>query len=133
MYKTVSVEDTLAVQDLLGRYCWFFDENRAEEWAALYTPDGVFAGFGPDEVSGAAALAQIAGAITGGKTRHLYGNLYLEHTVDDNTLLARFYNQVSDWSQGGKLVMLALCTATLVRPHAAAPWKIRRNDCVLMT
>jgi hypothetical protein len=127
MYKTVSVEDNLAIQDLLGRYCWYFDENRFEEWAALYTADGIFEGFGPS-VQGTAALQEIPKATyatSKGNVRHLYSNLYLEHTIDDNAVVARYYSQVSDWSQGGKLSMMVLCTADLVRTTAG--WRIRRN------
>jgi hypothetical protein len=135
MSKPVPMEDVLAVQDLLGRYCWYLDENRGEDWAALYTDDGVFEGTRPLPVCGRAALLKVPGdgwRYMQGKMRHQYGNLYVEPGDNDHTLTARFYNQVSTWSDGGKLLMLAQCTATLVRDQARAPWRIRRNSIVVL-
>jgi hypothetical protein len=126
-YKPVEVRDILDIQDLLARYCFYFDENRFEDWARLYTEDGVFEGLG-QTVKGRAALEEIPKATfatSGGSVRHQYGNLMLEHGLDDNDVTARFYNQVIDWSDGGKLSLLAICTAQLVRTKEG--WKIRRN------
>jgi hypothetical protein len=136
MSDQVSVEDTLAVQDLLGRYCWYVDENRGEDWAALYTEDGVFEGTRPEPVIGTAALAQVPAGIHKhfeGRMRHQWGNLYLEQGDDGNTLVARFYNQISVWRDGGSLLMLAVSTARLVRADASAPWRIARNTIVTLS
>ena len=133
MSKPVSIEDTLAVQDLLGRYCWYVDENRAEEWADLYTEDGEFAGTSPEPLRGRDALMNVPRGLWAsgqGKMRHQYGNLYIEHGEDDNRLVARFYNQISTWGEGARLTALALSTAQLVRTGPGAPWKIRRNEVV---
>ena len=126
-YKKVEVRDVLDIQELLSRYCFYFDENKFEEWAKLYTEDGIFEGLGPT-VQGRAALEEVPKATfaqTGGNVRHHYGNLILEQGADDNDVIARFYNQVSNWSDGGKLSLLAICTARLVRTTEG--WKIRRN------
>jgi hypothetical protein len=131
MYKKVALQDVVDIQELLARYCWTFDENRFEEWASLYTEDGIFEGLGPT-VQGRTALQEVpkaTHAATGGKVRHLYGNLMLEHGVDDNDVTARFYNQVSNWAEGGKLSLMALCTARLVRTGEG--WKIKRNTLVV--
>jgi hypothetical protein len=131
----VPVEDVLAVQDLLGRYCWYVDENRGEDWAALYTEDGVFEGTRPEPVIGRAALAQVPAGIHQhfeGRMRHQWSNLYLERGDGDH-LIARFYNQISVWRQGGSLMMLALSTARLVRADASAPWRIERNTIVTLS
>ena len=136
MPKPVSIEDNLAIQDLLGRYCWYVDENKADEWAALYTEDGIFEGAGPQAAQGTEALKHIpAGVWAGGqgKMRHQYGNLYIDQGDDANTLVARFYNQIITWGAGGKLNALAVCTATLVRTGAGAPWKIKKNSLVFIT
>jgi hypothetical protein len=132
----VPVEDVLAVQDLLGRYCWYVDENRGADWAALYTEDGVFEGTRPEPVTGRAALAQVPAGLHAhfeGRMRHQWGNLYLERGDDDNHLIARFYNQISVWRDGGSLMMLAVSTASLVRSDAAAPWRIKRNSIVTLS
>jgi hypothetical protein len=134
MSDRVPLDDVLAVQDLLGRYCWFLDEGRGEDWAALYTEDGVFEGTRPQPVIGRTALATVPPELRErgqGKLRHQYGNLYLERGADDNTLVARFYNQLSHWSgSGGQLFMLAVSTAILVRAGPDAAWRIRRNTIV---
>jgi hypothetical protein len=135
MTTPVPITDVLAVQDLLARYCWYIDENRGEDWANLYTEDGIFEGTRPEPVCGRAALTQVAPTLwahSQGKLRHQYGNLYLERGDDENQLVARFYNQVSNWAEGGKLFMLALSTATLVRGDPGAPWRIKRNTIVVV-
>jgi hypothetical protein len=127
---SVPVQDLLAVQDLLGRYCWYIDEGRGTDWALLFTEDGVFAGTRPEPVVGRAALAEVPQqnyAMLKGKMRHAYGNLYVERGEDD-TLVARFYNQVTIWEDGAKPLMLAISTATLVRGDDDIPWRIKRND-----
>jgi bifunctional aromatase (cyclase/dehydratase) len=133
MTAPVAMEDMFAVQDLLGRYCWHLDEGRGEAWADLYTDDGIFEGTRPEPVCGRAALSRVPPELrerTRGKMRHLYGNLYVEQGPDANTLIARFYNQLSNWADGGKLFMLALSTATLVRSAPGEPWRIQRNSIV---
>ena len=40
----LTVEDRLELLDLLARYNHLFEERRAEEWAELFIPDGVFDG-----------------------------------------------------------------------------------------
>jgi hypothetical protein len=132
MALAVSVEDYLAVQDMLGRYCWSIDSNRGEEWASLYTENGIFEGTRPEPVIGRAALVEVPGQLNahfGGRMRHQVGNLVVDRGEDDNRLVARFYNQVSLWGDGGgKLMMMALSTAKLVRMGPSAPWKIERNS-----
>lgn len=131
MPLTVPVEDQLEVQDILGRYCWYMDENRGPEWAALFTEDGVFEGTRPEPVVGREALTaapdQTWSRFQGG-LRHLYSNLYLERGTNENELIARYYNQVTLWDDGAKPIMLALSTVTLVRADADAPWLIKRNS-----
>jgi hypothetical protein len=135
MSEPVSTEDFLAVQDLFARYCWYLDESRGEEWAALYTEDGIFEGTRPQAVRGQAQLIEVPSqgqAFFNGKLRHQYGNLYIERDAEENRLVARFYNQVTAWGDGGKFVMLAQCTATLVRASAGAPWRIEKNNIVVL-
>jgi hypothetical protein len=128
--KPVPVEDFLAVQELVARYCWYIDENRGADWASLYTDDGIFEGTRPAPVIGREALEKVPGELNGyfnGNLRHQAGNLYVEYGADPGTLIARFYNQVLQWDKGLKPVMLALSTATLVRDEQAGRWRIQRN------
>jgi hypothetical protein len=133
MSQPVEMGDVLAVQDLLGRYCWYIDEGEGPAWADLYTEDGIFEGTRPEPVCGRAALTQVPIELrqrTQGKMRHQYANLYIERGADENSLIARFYNQLNNWADGGKPFMLALSTATLVRAAPGAPWRIQRNTIV---
>ncbi|WP_436790841.1 nuclear transport factor 2 family protein [Yinghuangia sp. YIM S10712] len=136
MSEPVPTADILAVHDLVARYCWYVDENRGEDWAALYTEDGIFEGSRPEPVCGRAALAEVPGgihALYNGKMRHHYGNLYVDSGTDANSLTARFYNQVSVWENGGgALHVLSVNTASLVRADTGAPWRIQRNSVVVM-
>jgi hypothetical protein len=131
MTLRVSIDDFLEVQDMLGRYCWSIDGNQGEEWASLYTDDGIFEGTRPAPVIGRAALAEVPGQLHShfqGRMRHQFGNLVVDRCEDSNQLVARFYNQVSLWGgDGSKLMMMALSTAKLVRKGPGAPWKIERN------
>src|SRR5678815_5160198 len=38
----VSIEDRLAIQDLMGRYCHAIDSGDVEGYVAVFAPDGVF-------------------------------------------------------------------------------------------
>jgi hypothetical protein len=128
--KPVPVEDFLAVQELVARYCWYVDENRGADWAALYTDDGIFEGTRPEPVIGRAALEKVPGELNGyfnGRLRHQASNLYVEHGTEPGTLVARFYNQIAKWDQGLKPLMLGVSTATLVRDQPGGPWLIKRN------
>jgi len=126
----VTIEDVLAVQDLLGRYCWYLDEGCGPEWAALFTADGIFEGTRPQPVCGTAALAQVPVQLKAhgqGKMRHQVSNLHIVEGEHEDILIARFYNELSNWGAGGQPVMLALSTATLVRNAKDSPWLIQRN------
>jgi len=80
----VPLEDVLSVQDLLGRYCWYVDENMEEQWASLYTSDGIFEGTRPKPVIGREELAKVPGQLSAhfqGRMRHQVGNLFIDRRV----------------------------------------------------
>ena len=54
------MEDRLEINDLYARYAHAFDSNSVEEWAHLFTPDGVFRLEGRGELVGRAALMEFA-------------------------------------------------------------------------
>jgi hypothetical protein len=133
---TVQIEDRLAVEDLLARYCWFVDENRGKEWAALFVEDGILEGVSPQPIAGRAALEGFPGQVhagNGGSIRHQFGNLYIDPGPGQQTLTAHFYNQITFWDgDGTRLRSLALSTATIVRAGANGPWRIARNSVRLV-
>ena len=52
-------DDRTAIQDLLARYCWHFDEGESDAWADLWTADGAFTGI-PEPARGREALRQLS-------------------------------------------------------------------------
>lgn len=132
MTQRVSVEDYIAISDFWGRYCWMVDENRADEWVALWTEDGVFTGMGPEPLVGREALRAIPAASfaqSGGAMRHAYANLYLDYGETKDVVIAHLYNMVTNWKSGGAFQVMAVCKATLVRDGDG--WKVKRNDVVM--
>lgn len=132
MGMAISIEDRLAIQDMLGRYSWYFDEGQHKEWAALFTLDGVFEGATPQPVQGREALARLVqgnAERTKGMLRHLSASMWMETGQDADTLIVRYYSQVSTWGKGGgELMLMAVCTTVCVRDEANGSWLIRRNN-----
>jgi len=130
----ISAEDYVAIDDLLGRYCWLVDAGDEEGWAALWEDQGVFTGIAPEPIVGREALKAVprdVRSIADGKMRHFVGNLHCDYADDGKAVvIARYYNFVTSWMQGGALVCLASSTVTLGR--TATGWLIRRNDTVTL-
>jgi len=134
MGKQASTADIAAIGNHMGRYCWLVDEGEAEAWANLWTEDGVFTGISPEPVVGREQLKHIpitAFKDHGGKLRHMIGQIYVEYGSNENEAIAKFYNLVTEWQNGGKFFVMALCTVLLVR--AGDGWKIKRNDAILLS
>ncbi|MDE1154092.1 MAG: nuclear transport factor 2 family protein [Micavibrio sp.] len=128
----VSTDDYVAVSDLLGNYCWKVDEGDADEWIKLWTEDGTFAGATPEPLVGPDQLKIIVALSnqSNGKMRHMMGNLHCCYGETEDTILARFYNFVTDWTDGGSFKVLAVCNAIIVR--IGEDWKVKRNDARLL-
>lgn len=129
----ISTEDYVSISDHLGRYCWAVDEGEADEWASLWTEDGVFAGVMPEPVEGREGLRQIPLNAGGrdGPMRHMICNLTCEYQGGKDTVFARYYNLVSNWAEGAKLTTMALSRVVLVRNGDG--WLIKRNDTTMLT
>ncbi|MBV1691612.1 nuclear transport factor 2 family protein [Novosphingobium sp. G106] len=130
---SISTDDYVAISDHLARYCWAVDEGDEEGWIRLWTEDGVFTGVTPEPVVGREALRQIvrmSQASGPGKTRHMVASLACDYQDGNDVVLARYYNFVTNWAQGGRLQVMALCTVLLER--AGSGWLIRRNDSTMM-
>jgi uncharacterized protein (TIGR02246 family) len=76
-------EDRDAIRDLTARSCLFIDTGRAEEWAALWTEDGVFDLGGGRIVRGRDELREHAAHLVPGTVHHLATNLVIN--VDGDT------------------------------------------------
>jgi hypothetical protein len=130
MSSVVRSADYIAISDFVARYCWLVDHGRADEWVGLWTSDGVFIGAGPDPVVGREALRAVVEHVVRSKMRHHYGNLYCEYLGDENTVRARYYNQITRWEAGGSLMSLVLTELTLVRSDDS--WLIKLNSSAIV-
>jgi len=128
----VSTDDYVSISDFLGRYCWRVDAGDEEGWAALWAEDGVFAGVMPDPVVGREALKAIprmSFANSGGTIRHHIGSLNCDYEEGGRDVaIARYYNLVTNWVQGGAFTCLAASTVRLLRDGDS--WLIARSDSV---
>lgn len=84
-----------APADLYGRYAQLYDDGHAEEFAALFTDDGVFTVAGREPVCGRAAIAEAArrghSALPG--VRHLISSIAVETSPDNVAASGRAYVQ----------------------------------------
>jgi hypothetical protein len=129
----VSTDDYVAISDHLARYCWRVDEGDEEGWIALWTEDGVFTGIVPEPIVGREALRQVvrmSQASGSRKGRHMVANLACDYQGGRDTVLASYYNFVTNWAQGGRMTVMALSKVLLERSGAdeTGGWLIRRND-----
>jgi hypothetical protein len=131
----VSTDDYVSISDFFGRYCWRVDAGDEEGWADLWAEDGVFAGVLPEPVVGREALMAIprnAFAGSQGKLRHHVGSLNCDYDGDSRDIvIARYYNLVTNWLQGGAFTCLAASTVRLRRDGTS--WLIERSDSVTLT
>jgi len=128
----VTTEDYLAINHHLSRYCWAFDEGNDEAYAALWAEDGVFTGVTPDPVvghEGLKALVRAGAERNKRRGRHLVGNLICEYGASRDAVTARYYNFVTNWTDGGAFRAMAMCTVQLKRDGDG--WLIARNDSEL--
>ena len=132
MADRITTDDYISISDHLARYCWHVDNDEADEWALLWTEDGVLTG-GSEPFVGREALKGVPHAAFkafGGKMRHFFANLHGDYGETRDTVHARYYNMVSTWEDGGKLYCLALAEAILVRDGGG--WKIKREDLTIL-
>src|SRR5271156_2454548 len=56
MARDISVQDFVAIQNLVGKYQWLVDGGDSEGWAALWTEDVAFSGATTEPFVGREAL-----------------------------------------------------------------------------
>jgi uncharacterized protein (TIGR02246 family) len=93
----LTLEDKIAIHELIARYNWAADTGDAKAWAATFTPDGVFDGWlgrfeGRDEIAGSMTSHAQASpdehdewSKYRGKVQHWVGNVVLEGDGDRAT------------------------------------------------
>lgn len=97
--------DVEQVRDLYARYSWAYDQGRADEYAALFTEDGVFEVVGGPEVQGREALAGMvtAAAARPARTLHMVSNVLV--TVTGDSAIGRAYVQLLALADGALRVV----------------------------
>lgn len=97
----LDLADRFDIQELFALYGYLVDDNRADEWVALFTADGVFdvpglARFaGRDEVR---KVIDMVAAGSQGKWRHQLTNVLAEPGDEPGTARVRMNGLVTDWS-----------------------------------
>jgi len=128
----VKAEDFIAIQDLLARYCWLFDEGDADGYASLWSGEGELTGFG-EPIRGISALRRVVEgsyAESKGKLRHVLTNVAVNYGDDQDSATAKGYNVVTRWDGGGKLVFNVKETFELARTDAG--WRLKRVHLDIM-
>ncbi|TGD71295.1 nuclear transport factor 2 family protein [Mangrovimicrobium sediminis] len=95
----ISLENRLAVHELIASYSYPVDNYRGEDWADLFLEDGRL--LGPDiHLQGRDAFVRKAQDLQAGSTeyRHCISNVVVESESTDERAQARAYGAVSDWA-----------------------------------
>jgi hypothetical protein len=123
----VSVEDSVAINDLIAQYCYYVDYGFAEEWANLFTEDGELIGLG-DPLVGREQLKMLppmAALSNDGTSRHQITNLFLVYGPTQEEVRMRGSGLMTKWEHGGEFICFAAYDAQLVRVDGE--WKIKKN------
>jgi len=83
--------DKDAIQALLARYCYHLDNDRFEEMAALFTPDGVWETAFGTGTGRAGIVAQARSIATGPQPRRVHLNTNIVIELNAGTATVRSY------------------------------------------
>jgi uncharacterized protein (TIGR02246 family) len=118
--------DAEQIRDLYARYSFAYDHGRVDDYAALFTDDGVFEVVGGPEVQGRTALAGMvaAAAARPARTLHMVSNILV--TVAGDSAAGRAYVQLLAWVEGAlRVVTVGTYDDTFVR--GASGWQLSRR------
>lgn len=95
----ITLENRLAVHELIAKYSHHVDNYRADEWASLFLDDGEMVGI-PQPLVGRQAFIGQCEKLKQGPTeyRHSITNIYLEADSTNDHAVAHAYGLVSDWA-----------------------------------
>ena len=95
----ISLENRLAVYELIARYSHEVDNYRGEGWADLFLEDGKLLGPANPFLGRQAFINQARSLKERGiKYRHVISNIYLDDDSSDEAATAHAYGVVSEWS-----------------------------------
>lgn len=100
-YTELDTADHIAIQNLFSLYGYLVDDNRADEWLALYTEDGVFEAPGLARFEGREEVRKVIQMVaegSKGKWRHQITNVLAEPGDQKGEANVRMNGLVSDWS-----------------------------------
>lgn len=124
-----SIEDRLAVGDVIIRYADSIDQLDYDRYCTCFTDDVIVTGFGPEPIKGLDAYRPWVTAARNkyGRTQHMIGNIQV--TVDGDRAHMRSYVQATHEipSDPNHLIVLwAAYVDELVRTKDG--WKISHHD-----
>jgi len=95
----LSLENRLAIHELIARYSHCVDNYRGVDWSELFTEDGSLVGMEPPLV-GREAFVRQSDKLRAGPTeyRHIISNVYILPDATDEQAVARAYGTVVDWA-----------------------------------
>jgi len=121
----LSTDDRLEIQDLFSLYGYLVDDNRADEWAALFTEDGVFDVPGLMRMEGHEQVRKVVEMVakgSQGKWRHQLTNVLAQRGEQADTATVRMNGLVTDWSADPATMTFNDYTAKLRK--IAGQWRI---------
>ncbi len=120
----ISLDNRLAIHELIARYSFCVDNYRGEDWADLFLADGKLLGPGI-ELVGMAGFTGQSDKLLAGPTeyRHVITNVFVEDGASDSHAVAHAYGTVADWAvQPAALAIFVEYRYTLVNTDQG--WKI---------
>ena len=114
--STVDVQTRLDICEVLSRYCHFADHNAGDDWAALFTPNGIFEVPGSIRLEGREKLSVMPGIVHDhgkGLWRHQISNILIDHALSRKEMRVKAYGMVTDWGNGGAPVSFSDYTIIL--------------------
>ena len=96
---SISVENRLAIHELIAEYSHRVDNYRGKDWSELFLEDGRLDGVEPPMI-GRQAFVDQSNRLKAGPTeyRHLITNVYLLPGATDERAVAMAYGTVADWA-----------------------------------
>jgi hypothetical protein len=96
---TISVENRIAVHELIAEYSHRVDNYRGKEWSELFLEDGRLIGV-EQPLLGRKAFVDQSNRLKTGPTeyRHLITNVYVLPGATDTAATAKAYGTVADWA-----------------------------------
>lgn len=103
----ISLQNRMAIHELIAEYSHHVDNYRGEAWANLFVEEGKLLGI-PNPMIGRQAFIDKALELRNGEKeyRHSITNVYLEPGATNELAVARAYGLVSDWAKAPPVIAM---------------------------